>query len=65
VEKRIFSRRRRANFFEGKTGMSLLTQYASFFASPFGENSVTDELNAFLRSHRIINVEKRLIVRTG
>ena len=29
--------------------------------SPFGERSVTDELNAFLRSHRIVNVEKRLI----
>jgi len=41
--------------------MALLTQYASFFISPFGEKSVTDELNAFLRSHRIINVEKRLI----
>ena len=41
--------------------MALLTQYSSFFISPFGEKSVTDELNAFLRSHRIINVEKRLI----
>ena len=41
--------------------MALLTQYCSFFISPFGEKSVTDELNAFLRSHRIINVEKRLI----
>jgi superfamily II DNA helicase RecQ len=41
--------------------MALLTQYASFYVSPFGEKSVTDELNAFLRSHRIINVEKRLI----
>jgi hypothetical protein len=41
--------------------MALLTQYASFFISPFGEKSVTDELNAFLRSHRIINIEKRLI----
>jgi superfamily II DNA helicase RecQ len=41
--------------------MALLTQYASFFVSPFGENSVTDELNAFLRSHRIVNVEKKLI----
>ena len=41
--------------------MSLLTQYVSFFVSPFGEKSVTDELNTFLRSHRIINVEKRLI----
>ena len=41
--------------------MPLLTQYANFFISPFGEKSVTDELNAFLRSHRIINVEKKLI----
>jgi superfamily II DNA helicase RecQ len=41
--------------------VALLTQYTSFFVSPFGERSVTDELNAFLRSHRIINVEKRLI----
>ena len=41
--------------------MPLLTQYISFYVSPFGENSVTDELNSFLRSHRIINVEKRLI----
>jgi len=41
--------------------MALLTQYASFYVSPFGEKSVTDELNAFLRSHRIVNVEKRLI----
>ena len=41
--------------------MALLTQYISFFVSPFGEKTVTDELNAFLRSHRIVNVEKRLI----
>jgi len=41
--------------------MALLTQYASFFISPFGEKTVTDELNAFLRSHRIINVDKKLI----
>jgi superfamily II DNA helicase RecQ len=41
--------------------MALLTQYASFFISPFGEKSVTDELNVFLRSHRIVNVEKKLI----
>ena len=41
--------------------MALLTQYVSFFISPFGEKSVTEELNAFLRSHRIVNVEKRLI----
>jgi superfamily II DNA helicase RecQ len=41
--------------------MPLLTQYASFFISPFGEKTVCDELNAFLKSHRIVNVEKRLI----
>jgi superfamily II DNA helicase RecQ len=41
--------------------MPLLTQYASFYVSPFGEKSVTDELNSFLRSHRIVNVEKRLV----
>ena len=41
--------------------MPLLTQYVSFYVSPFGEKSVTDELNAFLRSHRIVNVEKKLI----
>jgi len=41
--------------------MPLLTQYASFYISPFGERTVTDELNTFLRSHRIVNVEKRLI----
>jgi len=41
--------------------MALLTQYASFFVSPFGERTVTEELNAFLRSHRIVNVEKRII----
>jgi len=41
--------------------MALLTQYVSFYVSPFGEKSVTDELNAFLRSHRIVNVEKKMI----
>jgi hypothetical protein len=41
--------------------MALLTQFVSFFISLFGEKSVTDELNSFLKSHRIINVEKRLI----
>jgi len=41
--------------------MAFLTQYASFYVSPFGEKSVTDELNDFLRSHRIVNVEKKLI----
>ncbi|MDR1099464.1 MAG: hypothetical protein LBL28_03190 [Treponema sp.] len=40
--------------------MPLLTQYASFFMSPFGEKTVCDELNAFLKSTRIVNVEKRL-----
>ncbi len=41
--------------------MPLLTQFALFFISPFGEVSVCDELNLFIRSHRIVNVEKRLI----
>jgi superfamily II DNA helicase RecQ len=41
--------------------MPLLTQYASFFVSPFGEASACDELNTFLKSRRIVNVEKRLI----
>jgi len=41
--------------------VALFTQYVSFYVSPFGEKSVTDELNSFLRSHRIVNVEKKLI----
>ncbi|GHV19541.1 hypothetical protein FACS189494_01410 [Spirochaetia bacterium] len=41
--------------------MPLLTQYRTFFVSPFGETSVCDELNKFLKSNRIVNVEKRLI----
>ena len=41
--------------------MALLTQFQTFFVSPFGENTVCDELNRFLASHRILNVEKRLI----
>jgi superfamily II DNA helicase RecQ len=41
--------------------MAFLTQFASFFISPFGEPTVCDELNKFLRSRRIVNVEKRLI----
>jgi superfamily II DNA helicase RecQ len=41
--------------------VALLTQFTSFFISPFGEKSVSEELNAFLRSHRIVNVDKKLI----
>lgn len=41
--------------------MALLTQFRTFFISPFGEGTVCDELNRFLASHRIVNVEKRLI----
>ena len=41
--------------------MALLTQYSIFFVSPFGEGTACDELNKFLKSNRIINVEKRLI----
>ena len=33
----------------------------TFFISPFSEPSASAELNNFLKSHRIINVEKRLI----
>jgi superfamily II DNA helicase RecQ len=57
--------RRSKNFLKFEEGkkvyMALLTQFASFFISPFGEKTVTDELNAFLNAHRIVNVEKRLI----
>jgi len=41
--------------------LPLLTQFQSFFVSPFGEASACDELNQFLKSHRIVNVEKRLV----
>ena len=41
--------------------MSLQTQYMTFFISPFSEPSSSAEINNFLKSHRIINVEKRLI----
>ena len=41
--------------------MPLQTQYMTFFISPFSEPSASAELNNFLKSHRIINVEKRLI----
>ena len=33
----------------------------TFFISPFSEPSASAELNNFLKAHRIINVEKRLI----
>ena len=41
--------------------MPLQTQFMTFFISPFSELSASAELNNFLKSHRIINVEKRLI----
>ncbi len=41
--------------------MPLQTQFMTFFVSPFSEPSSHAELNNFLKSHRIINVEKRLI----
>jgi superfamily II DNA helicase RecQ len=41
--------------------MPLLTQYRTFFVSPFGESTVCEELNKFLKANRIVNVEKRLI----
>ncbi|MBU1070306.1 hypothetical protein KJ975_12130 [Myxococcota bacterium] len=41
--------------------MPLVTQFQTFFLSPFGEPSACEELNRFLRSHRIVNVEKRMV----
>ena len=41
--------------------MALQTQFMTFFISPFSEPSSSAELNNFLKSHWIINVEKRLI----
>jgi superfamily II DNA helicase RecQ len=41
--------------------MALLTQFHGFFISPFGDDSDCDDLNQFLRSHRIVNIEKKLI----
>ena len=41
--------------------MALFSQFQTFFLSPFGEASVSDELNRFLRGHRIINLEKKMI----
>lgn len=41
--------------------MALLTQFMTFFVSPFSEPSSHAGLNNFLKSRRIINVEKRLI----
>ena len=41
--------------------MAIQTQFMTFFISPFSEPSSSAELNNFLKSHRIINVEKRLI----
>lgn len=41
--------------------MAPQTQFMTFFKNPFSEPSLSAELNNFLKSHRIINVEKRLI----
>ena len=41
--------------------MALQTQFMTCFKNPFSEPSSSAELNNFLKSHRIINVEKRLI----
>lgn len=45
--------------------MPLLTQFSSFFISPFGEMSVCDELNLLLRSHRIVNAGNALSMVSG
>ena len=41
--------------------MALQSQFMTFFISPFSEPSASAELNNFLKAHRIINIEKRLI----
>ena len=41
--------------------MALQNQFMTFFISQFSEPSSSAELNNFLKAHRIINVEKRLI----
>ena len=41
--------------------MGLQSQFMTFFISPFSEPGASAELNNFLKAHRIINVEKRLI----
>jgi superfamily II DNA helicase RecQ len=61
VGERAVSAVRRRKFFVLEVFVALLTQFVSFFISPFGEKSVSDELNSFLKSHRIVNVEKKLI----
>jgi len=38
-----------------------MTQYASFFASAFIAEPVLEDMNLFIRSHRVIHVEKRLV----
>jgi superfamily II DNA helicase RecQ len=38
-----------------------MTNYTSFFVSAFAEASAADECNAFIRSHRILTVEKRFL----
>lgn len=41
--------------------MAPQTQFMIFFINPFSEPSSSAKQNNFLKSHRIINVEKRLI----
>ena len=41
--------------------MALLSSFSIFFISAFGESTVCDELNHFLKAHRIIDVEKKFI----
>ena len=45
--------------------MALLSQLASFFVTSFGEKSVCEDLNQFLKSHRIVNIEKGLSTASG
>ena len=41
--------------------MGLQARFVTFFVSPFSESSATAELNDFLKSHRVVNVEKTFI----
>jgi superfamily II DNA helicase RecQ len=42
-----------------------MTNYATFFANAYGEATAVEELNTFIRSHRVMHVEKRLIESEG
>jgi superfamily II DNA helicase RecQ len=41
--------------------LALLSSFTTFFISAFGESTVSDDLNRFLKAYRIIDVEKKFI----